>query len=138
MRVLLAEDDSLLANVVVEALTDDGHAVTHVATADQVLARSEAEQWDVFLLDSFGLGHDEVDEITGQMLAKLSARAPVVLTTGRPWASHADPARLGVAGILPKPYDLDQLSATLARIAAQRASVSASADSASALVAASK
>lgn len=119
MRVLFAEDDAALGDVVEEALTDDGHLVTRASSADQVIALSERGDWDLFLLDSLGLGTDEIDPVTRATLALLSGRAPVVLASGRPWAQDADPSEFGVAAILPKPYDLDQMSATVAEVAAR-------------------
>jgi len=39
-----------------------------------------------------------------------------VVTTARAWARNADPASVGVAAILPKPYDLDALLETVRAI----------------------
>lgn len=121
MRVLLAEDDDLLASVVAEALSDEGHAVSHVSTAEALVERSGTESWDVIVLDAFGASHDDVDEPTRATLRLLTSRAPVVLATGRAWAAYVTAEQLGIAAVLPKPYDLDRLCEAVMRAAASRA-----------------
>ena len=113
MRVLLAEDDPQLAEVVVEALTDCGHTVTHVRDHHQAEVRAGQEGWDCFVLDSFGPAHDAPDPENKRVFESLSAHAPVVLATGRQWAVRAKPEELGVAAIVPKPFDLDVLIAAV-------------------------
>jgi DNA-binding NarL/FixJ family response regulator len=46
-------------------------------------------------------------------LRTLAAKAPVVVTTGREWATQTQAANLGVSAILHKPYDLEVLAQTI-------------------------
>jgi two-component system, NtrC family, nitrogen regulation response regulator GlnG len=113
MRVLLAEDDAILADVITEALTDEGHSVTHVSNVDEAHRIARDSAWDLLIFDSFGHSFDEPGEEERRRLADLTTRAPVILSTGRAWAQHMQPAEIGVAAILPKPFDLESLLDTV-------------------------
>jgi DNA-binding response OmpR family regulator len=116
MRVLLAEDDPILASVVIEALGDEGHTVTHVTQAAEVQRLAAAENWDAFVVDAFGVGFDQPDPNERTHLRALAEHGPVILASGRAWVNTFQPADLGVAAIMPKPYDLDNLLAAIAAI----------------------
>jgi DNA-binding response OmpR family regulator len=113
VRILVAEDDPVLASVVVEALSDEGHSVAHVPDLAGMRERASAERWDAFVLDSFGRSYSRLDEEYSEALRELSRRAPVIVTTGRAWAASTDARDLGVVAILSKPYDLDALLHTV-------------------------
>ena len=112
MRVLLVEDDRMIAEAVRTALEQDGHVTDGVAdgaTALSVLAHS---RFDLVLLD---LGLPRKDGLT--VLRQLRERGdatPVIIITAR------DDVRSRVAGLdsgaddyLVKPFDLDELSARI-------------------------
>jgi len=112
MRVLLVEDDRMIAEAVRTALEQDGHvtdAVTDGATALSVLAHS---RFDLVLLD---LGLPRKDGLT--VLRQLRERGdatPVIIITAR------DDVRSRVAGLdsgaddyLVKPFALDELAARI-------------------------
>ena len=119
MRVLLVEDDRMIAEAVRTALDQDGHVTDWMAdgaAALQVLAHS---RFDIVLLD---LGLPRKDGLT--VLKQLRERGdvtPVIIITAR------DDVRSRVAGLdtgaddyLVKPFDLDELAARMR--AAQRRS----------------
>ena len=116
MRVLLAEDDAMLASVIVEALGDEGHTVTHVARSADAQRLAASERWDVLVVDAFGAGYDQPDQAEREQLRALAAHGPVILASARAWAQHVAPGELGVAAIVPKPYDLEDLLDTLAAL----------------------
>ncbi len=113
LRVLVVEDDPTLAAVVQEALEEEGHTVTGVATTGEDCDLAERQRWDVLLVDGFGELYADADDAVRDTLARLSRSGPVVLSTGRAWARSSSPAELGVASILSKPFDLDTLTAAL-------------------------
>jgi len=49
-------------------------------------------------------------------LRALASRVPVVLLTAHDWARRVRPEELGVAAIVSKPFDLDDLLATIGRV----------------------
>jgi len=109
MRVLLTEDDPVLAGVLADFLREEGHLVTCVDMR-QAGCLAHWTGWDACILDP---GGDSFFEL------RPSAHLPVVVTTGRAWAQRADPARLGVRAILSKPFDLDELGQILETLARQ-------------------
>ncbi len=109
MHVLLVEDDEIVAGLVEEILGGEGHRVGCVSTPEGAHALLAAEAWDLVVTDSFSAGHDVPDEEELAHLRALTSRVPVVMLTGRTWASKVSASALGVAAILPKPFDLDDL-----------------------------
>ncbi len=51
MRVLLTEDEPVLADLVAEFLQDDGHPVVRVPDLQRASDRVCATSWDVWVLD---------------------------------------------------------------------------------------
>ncbi len=129
MRVLLVEDDSALAEVIVEALAQEGHQTVRARDHAHARRLARAETWDAFVVDGFG-GHLEPDEDYRRALRELATRGRVVVATGRAWGASVAAAELGADALLTKPYDLGVLAETLNRLAASRG-VPAAAGSAS-------
>jgi two-component system response regulator QseB len=112
MRVLLVEDDRMIAQAVTTALEQDGHAVDPVTDGDGAAAALSATHFDVVLLD---LGLPRRDGLT--VLRELRARhdaTPVIIITAR------DEIQSRIAGLdagaddyLVKPFDLDELAARM-------------------------
>ncbi|HTV76763.1 MAG TPA: response regulator transcription factor [Steroidobacteraceae bacterium] len=119
MRVLLAEDDRMIAEAVRTALGQDGHVTDWMADGAAALAALSASRFDIVLLD---LGLPRMDGLT--VLRHMRERGdvtPVIIITAR------DDVRSRVAGLdtgaddyLVKPFDLDELAARMR--AAQRRS----------------
>jgi len=118
LRVLLAEDESLAALVVGDALTELGHAVVHAADGETALGIAAALPFDVLITDL------AMPRLSGLELIPL-LRAdrpdlPVVMMTG--WLPPAGAQLLAEAGesptaLLLKPFALTQLAEALARVA---------------------
>jgi DNA-binding response OmpR family regulator len=111
VRVLLVEDDADLAGVVMEALVQDGHTAVHVRGPDEARALATSDSWDAFVVDAFG-SYSQPDAEYRSTLRHLATRAPVVVTSGRAWAT----TDLGADAVLPKPYDLADLADTLSSL----------------------
>jgi DNA-binding response OmpR family regulator len=108
--VLLAEDDPTLATLLTELLVDEGYVVTGVTTADEALREAATGAHDLLLVDTFTApGHATLPPEDIAFLRALAAHAPVVVMSARQWALHADPAPLGAAAIIPKPFQLQAL-----------------------------
>jgi DNA-binding response OmpR family regulator len=107
VRVLFTETDHVLAELLRAVLGDDGHAAVHARTMPD--AARLAGPWDVVLVSGLPASWLELDDGDGMDLRALAALAPVVLIADRPWMVDARPADLGVAAIVPKPFELDDL-----------------------------
>lgn len=123
MRILIAEDDNVLAGVIVEALSEEGYEPTRAATQEDAQRLAEEQAWDVIILDGFGSSYTEAGPRELALLASFTRHAPVILTTGRSWSRDIDPAKLGLAAVLPKPYDLGDLLDVIGRAASARDTV---------------
>src|SRR5580692_6857897 len=118
MRVLLVEDDRMIAEAVRTALEQDGHVTDSVADGITALGALSHSRFDIVLLD---LGLPRKDGLT--VLRQLRERGdatPVIIITAR------DDVRTRVAGLdggaddyLVKPFDLDELAARM-RVAVRR------------------
>src|SRR3984885_14930144 len=112
MRVLLVEDDRMIAEAVRTALGQDGHVTDAVTDGVTALAALSHSRFDIVLLD---LGLPRKDGLT--VLRQLRDRGdvtPVIIITAR------DEVRTRVAGLdsgaddyLVKPFDLDELAARM-------------------------
>lgn len=123
MRILLAEDDTMIGEVVLDTLRAEGYAVDWVkdgAMADTALATTD---YDMMVLD-LGLPRKEGLEVLRSLRAHQS-RLPVLITTARDAvAQRVAGLDAGADDYLVKPYDLEELLArvrALVRRAAGRA-----------------
>ncbi len=113
MRVLMTEDEPVLADLISEFLRDEGHDVALVSDLERAGELLRATRWDAWVLDPPGNSCEEPDQSCAAALRRLAPLVPIVVTTGRPWARRTPPSELGVRAILNKPYDLNDLLRTL-------------------------
>jgi DNA-binding response OmpR family regulator len=105
MRILLVENDTSIAAFMVEYLTDEGHVVRRVEDHADACRQLTIGSWDLLVIDPGRRPERELAPACGPI--------PVVLTSAYPWAWRSSATEFKVAAILPKPFDLDTLSATL-------------------------
>lgn len=112
MRILLVEDDELLADGLIRALRADGYTLDHVSRGDLVVPALEQGQFGALLLD---LGLPGLDGV--EALRALRARrqdVPVIIISAR---DRLDDRIAGLdAGAddyLVKPFSVDELRARL-------------------------
>ncbi|CAO3425170.1 PAS domain S-box protein [Azospirillum doebereinerae] len=114
-RVLLVEDDPVVAPVIMAALEDLGYRVTRAGSGEEALRRlHEGEETDLLFSDVVMPG--EVDGIAlAQAARRLRPGLAVVLTTGY------SESRAGLEGfpVLAKPYRIERLAATLHEVLTQ-------------------
>jgi len=121
-RVLLVEDDAIVAEVMVRLLERQGHPVRHVVNGLQALAELSQHTFDVMLLDL------DLPGIDGFQIARLirqrkerGQHLPIIALTAR--AGGDEEARsyaAGMDGFLRKPLTGDQLARALAEWPVQR------------------
>lgn len=124
MRILLIEDDELVADAVVRGLTLAGFTVDHAASAELGRAALEAEHFDLAVVD---IGLPGADGLTLLAALRAEGRAmPVLILTARD--TLADKIRafnLGADDFLMKPFEQAELAARC-RALIRRASLSPS------------
>lgn len=112
MQILLVEDDRLLAEGIVSALTRAGFAVNWLATGKAACAQMVAEPPDIMLLD---LGLPDMDGLDVlKIVRQKKLPIQVLILTARD-TTHAKVAGLdsGADDYLTKPFAVDELLARL-------------------------
>jgi DNA-binding NtrC family response regulator len=114
LRLLVVEDEVMIASLVEDMLAELGHQVVALATSvEEAAGLADRDDFDVALLD-LNLQGQTVDAIA----ATLARRGkPFVFTTG--YGDRAIPPAFKDRPMLAKPYQLDQLGEMLARVAAK-------------------
>ncbi|MEY2116179.1 hybrid sensor histidine kinase/response regulator [Rhodanobacter sp. FW106-PBR-R2A-1-13] len=117
-RLLLVEDDTIVAAVIRGLLEREGHAVVHVVNGLAALAELAHAQFDAVLLDL------DLPGVDGFQIARLirqrehaGLRLPIVAVTARQGSEDEAKARAaGMDGFLRKPLSGEQLVAALVRV----------------------
>jgi CheY-like chemotaxis protein len=118
LRILVVDDEPSVGETLALLLEDDGHAVSVAMSAAEALDLLEGRRVDLVISDHL-LG----EGVTGVDLAAVIRRrwpgTPVALLTawGTPLGRRPVDAD-GLAGVLAKPYHMEQIRALIARVAA--------------------
>jgi two-component system OmpR family response regulator len=110
MRILVAEDDSLLADAVARALTQTGHAVDIVRTGDAADGALLANEYDLVVLD-VGLPHLDGFEVLRRLRARRNLVPVLILTVRDAPEDRVTGLDLGADDYLTKPFHLSELEA---------------------------
>ncbi|MBP7565467.1 MAG: response regulator transcription factor [Burkholderiaceae bacterium] len=112
MRLLLVEDDVMVASGIKLGLTDAGYAVDWVASAERALEVTEKESFDAAVID-IGLPRMDGLELT-QRLRRSGQSMPVMILTARDALSdRVHGLDLGADDYMIKPFELPELLARL-------------------------
>jgi PAS domain S-box-containing protein len=117
LSILVIDDEEFVRETLAEMLADLGHRVVSVDSGHSAIEKIKSEDFDVVFTD---LAMPEMDgwEIA-RAVREQRQDLPVVLVTGYGATAQPPSGELDlVAGIIGKPFDFDQVTATLARIGA--------------------
>jgi DNA-binding response OmpR family regulator len=116
MRVLIAEDERVLADVVAAGLRRETMAVDVVYDGDAALERAMTHDYDVIVLDR-DLPSMHGDEVCRRLVADRVAARIIMLTASGDLRSKVEGLTLGADDYLPKPFDFPELVARLRALA---------------------
>ena len=117
--ILLVDDDAAIRTVVGQALRRAGHAVRAAATLAEMRRELAARTPDVLVTDVVLPDGDGLEAAAG--LAQTHPGLPIVVLSARNTLTTAvRAAEAGAYEYLPKPFDLDALTATVAAALARR------------------
>ena len=124
-RILVADDEPRLGNVVTQMLQLDGHEVLRVGGGQDALAALSSGRFDVVVTDLRMPGVDGLAVLRGARA--LPAPPGVILMTAHASAESAVEAmKAGAADYLTKPFAMDELRIRVNRLAAERSAESRS------------
>ena len=126
-RVFLVEPNASLRGAVLAVLEGAEFEVTPCDTLDQVLVQTSAEHGAVALVAWQAMDGLLADDHRNHLL-KLTHRVRLVIMVPRRWSRLLDATDLGdvVAGIVPKPFEADELIAAVRAASREPVDVSAS------------
>ena len=110
MRILIVEDDELVADALRRGLAAAGFAVDRVASAEQAEAALATEEFDLAVVD---IGLPKADGLTlVRKLRRAGNSLPVLILTARDGlADRVDALDLGADDYLTKPFELPEVAA---------------------------
>ncbi len=112
MRLLLVEDDALLAASLREELEQRGFAVDVATNGIDGESMGELEPYDVAILD-LGLPQRPGIEVLGNWRHKGSCMPVIILTARDAWHERVDGFRVGADDYLGKPFHVEELVARI-------------------------
>lgn len=116
MRILVIDDEPVVAGLIAEGLLDEGYPEVVVASSgEEGLRIIEETPPDVVFLDLTMPGMDGTEVL--RRIRETSRELPVIILSGWGTEQQIEAARaLGVTDVLQKPAPLKNLSQTLARL----------------------
>jgi len=112
MRILVVEDDAMIADAVLQALRDAAYAADRVGDGQSAMTALATHEYDVVLLDLGLPRRDGVDVI--RHLRREGDRVPILVMTARDAiADRVATLDLGADDYLVKPFDVSELLARL-------------------------
>ena len=112
MRVLVAEDDEVLAKTVAVGLRREGMAVDVALDGDDALARLGISQYDVVVLDR-DLPGTHGDDICRALIGDRSVTRVLMLTAASTVKERVEGFGLGADDYLPEPFEFAELVARI-------------------------
>jgi DNA-binding response OmpR family regulator len=112
MRVLVAEDDEVLAQAVAVGLRREGMAVDVAVDGDDALVHLGFNNYDVVVLDR-DLPGTHGDDICRALVADGSASRVLMLTAASTVKDRVEGLALGADDYLPKPFEFAELIARI-------------------------
>jgi len=126
MRILLVEDDAMLAEAITRALTQSAHAVDNARTGEEADHALVTGEYDLVVLD-VGLPQIDGFEVLRRLRARRSTVPVLMLTVNDALEDLVTGLDLGADDYLTKPFRLSELEARV-RALIRRAHASASSD----------
>jgi DNA-binding NtrC family response regulator len=102
-RILIAEDDDIIRQIISKALVDEGYAVNATADGEQAWEELRHDSYDLLVTDN------EMPRLTGikliERVRKAGMSLPVIVASGNfPVDRARDYPQFQIAAVIPKPF----------------------------------
>lgn len=119
MKILVADDDLLLAELLRHKLMQNGYQVTHVADGQAAVDAAERDHPDLIVLDIMMPNLNGIEVLRQLMSMAETRNIPIIMLTARRKEEDVLQAlQLGVEEYLVKPFSPDELLARLRKVLA--------------------
>jgi len=116
MRILIAEDDQVLADGLLRTLRGNGYAVDHVASGSEADAALSTQEFDLLILD-LGLPRLHGFEVLKKLRGRGIATPVLILTAADSVEQRVKGLDLGADDYMAKPFSLQELEARVRALA---------------------
>jgi two-component system response regulator AtoC len=121
-RILIADDELAVREVLRDLLIDEGYEVTEASTGEEVLSAltaGEGDRPDLVIMDVVMPGRSGLDvlrEVREKLGPATGAQLPILVMTGHGTSKTAiDAIQLGAYDYITKPFDIDDVAVTVRR-----------------------
>ncbi len=121
MKILVADDDSMIREVLTDVLEDMGHEVVGVGTAREAIQAVDQQRFDLVLLDLRFPDSDDLQPLSD--IRKSSPQTDVIMVTAETnnLGLVAEAMKLGASDYVPKPIRDDDIRIRVTRVMQMRA-----------------
>lgn len=113
-KILIVDDDAEFRSNLSEVLTEAGYQAESAASAQEAIARGEAEGFDVILLDYLMPKMNGIDALLA--LRRVRPKAKVIMITAFATIENAvDAMKKGASDYIAKPFKIEALLTTIRR-----------------------
>ena len=116
MRILIAEDDQVLADGLLRTLRGNGYVVDHVASGSEADAALSTQEFDLLILD-LGLPRLHGFEVLKKLRGRGSSTPVLILTAVDSVEQRVKGLDLGADDYMAKPFSLQELEARVRALA---------------------
>ncbi len=116
MRILIAEDDQVLADGLLRSLRSSGYAVDHVASGTEADAALSSHEFDLVILD-LGLPKMHGLEVLKRLRGRSVVTPVLILTAADSIEERVKGLDLGADDYMAKPFSLQELEARVRALA---------------------
>lgn len=114
-KILIVDDDAEFRLNLTEVLTGAGYRTESAASAQEAIVKSEAEEFDIILLDFMMPKMNGIDSLL--TLRRLRPKAKVIMITAFATVENAvDAIKKGASDYIAKPFKIEALLTTLRRV----------------------
>jgi len=114
-KILIVDDDAEFRLNLTEVLMGAGYQTESAASAQEAIARSEAEEFDIILLDFMMPKMNGIDSLL--TLRRVRPKAKVIMITAFATVENAvDAIKKGASDYISKPFKIEALLTTIRRV----------------------